>query len=187
MPVSSEELWKTISDKYLELWNIPNCIGSIDGKHIRIQCPNKSGSAFYNFKAYLSIVLLAVADADGLFITVDVGDYGRNSDGGVLRNSAFGRNLQQGTLNIPDPKKLPADEDDCTPFPYFFVGDEAFPLQRHIMRPYPRRELTNERRIFNYRISRARKSEECAFGMLASKFRILGTAIACKPNKADAV
>ncbi|PNF17663.1 hypothetical protein B7P43_G07338 [Cryptotermes secundus] len=179
MPVPSEELWRTISDRYLELWNIPNCTGSIDGKHIRIQCPNKS--------AYFSIVLLAVVDADGLFISIDVGDYGRNSDGGVLLNSAFGRNLQQGTLNIPDPKKLPADEDGCTPFPYFFVGDEAFPLQRHIMRPYPRRELTNERRSFNYRISRARKSVECAFGMLASKFRILEKAIACKPNKTDAI
>ncbi|XP_068085542.1 putative nuclease HARBI1 [Anabrus simplex] len=185
MPAPSKELWENISERYLELWNMPNCIGAIDGKHVRIQCPRNSGSSFYNYKGYFSIVLLALVDADGLFIVIEAGDYGRNSDGGVLRNSALGRNLQQGTLNIPDPKRLPKDDDHCSPFPYFFVGDEAFPLQKHIMRPYPRRELTNERRIFNYRLSRARKSVECGFGMLASKFRVLGTAIACKPDKID--
>lgn len=68
-----------------ELWNIPNCIGSIDGKHFKIKCPPNTGSAFYYYKQFFSVVLMTYVDADGLFITIDVGDYRRVSDGRVFR------------------------------------------------------------------------------------------------------
>lgn len=182
MALPAIEQWKGISERYYELWNMPNCLGSIDGKHIRIKCPKKSGSAYYNYKGYFSIVLMASADADGLFTFISVGDYGRNSDGRVVKSSGFLRALTENKLNIPPPAALTNDENNST-FPMFFVGDEAFPLIKNIMRPYPRRTLTNPKRIFNYRLSRARKSVECAFGMLVSKFRIFETQIDCEPDK----
>lgn len=55
------------------------------------------------------------------------------------------------------------------------------------MRPYPRRQLTNERRIYNYRISRGRKSVECAFDMMVSKFRLLETPLHCGVNNIDCI
>ncbi|KAF0713825.1 Uncharacterized protein FWK35_00028934, partial [Aphis craccivora] len=55
------------------------------------------------------------------------------------------------------------------------------------MRPYPRRQLTNERRIYNYRISRGRKSVECAFGMMVLKFRLLETPLHCGVNNIDCI
>ena len=73
-------------------------------------------------------------------------DYGRNSDGGVLRNSPFGNLLYTNKLNIPPAHPL---SNETEPFPMYFVGDEVFPLGENILRPYPGRDLNNKRRIFN--------------------------------------
>ena len=52
--------WLSISKGFQERWNFPNCVGSIDGKHFRIKCPNRSGSTFFNYKSYFSSLVLAV-------------------------------------------------------------------------------------------------------------------------------
>ena len=71
---------------------------------------------------------------------VDVGGAGRQSDGGVLSNSLFGRALENGSLRLPDNRSLPGRV-PCSSLPYVFVGDEAFPLKQNVMRPYPGRNL----------------------------------------------
>ncbi|KAL4121970.1 hypothetical protein QTP88_014385 [Uroleucon formosanum] len=183
MPIPDQIIWKTIADRYNQLWNLPNCVDSIDGKHIRIKAPVNSGSSFFNYKGYFSIVLMATADADGKFITIDVGEYGRNSDGRVFKECTFGQLLLKNKLNLPKNSCLPHEENDPA-FPYYFVADEAFPLLNNVMRPYPRRSLTNIKRIFNYR---GRKSVECAFGMMASKFKILERSINFKTERIETV
>lgn len=35
MSILSELQWIERANRFDELWNLPNCIGSIDGKHIR--------------------------------------------------------------------------------------------------------------------------------------------------------
>lgn len=70
---------------------------AIDGKHFRIKCLPNTGSTYFNYKGYFSIVLMACVDADGLFTTIDVGEVGRNSDGALFRTSNLGRALN---LNI---------------------------------------------------------------------------------------
>lgn len=81
--------WENIANQYEEKWNFPNCIAAMDGKHIAIKCPIKSGSMYYNYKQFFSIVLFALVDADYRFIYVDVGCNGRISDGGVFANSSI--------------------------------------------------------------------------------------------------
>ncbi|XP_024294282.2 protein ALP1-like [Oncorhynchus tshawytscha] len=156
MPVPKEEDWRAIAAEVLERWNFPTCLGSIAGKHIVIQAPPCSGSQFYNYKGTYSVVLLAVVDAIYCFRVVDVGAYGKGSDGGTLRDSASGQALQDGTLDIPLPASLPGAE-DLGPVPYVFVGDEAFSLRPNLMRPYAGRQLPLPKpvRIFNKRLSRA--------------------------------
>jgi len=67
---SSVEEWERISKEFEDRWNFPNCLGAMDGKHITMRCPVGSGSKFYNYKGFFSIVLMAVVDADYTFIWV---------------------------------------------------------------------------------------------------------------------
>lgn len=71
--------------------DLPNCLGSLTGKHIRIKTSAKSGSVYFNCKGNSSIILVAVSGADGLFLSMDIGEYDRNSDGKVLKESSFAR------------------------------------------------------------------------------------------------
>lgn len=178
MPVPNEETWRRNARRYYELWNLPNCVAAIDGKHIRVKKFANSGSSNFNYKGYFSMILMATADADSLFTTIDVGDLGRNSDGAVFKASHIGRLLKKQKIGMPEDSYLPNNENGER-FPYYICGDEAFPLMPYLMRPYPQRVLNARRRIFNFRLSRGRKSVECAFGILVSKFRIFEGPICC--------
>lgn len=69
-----------------------------------------SGSEFYNYKGFFSIVLFALVDANYNFLFVDIGCQGRISDGGVFRNTTLFKRLNDGSLNIIEPKSLPNRE-----------------------------------------------------------------------------
>ena len=96
----NKEQWKKISDDFEELWQFPHVIGAIDGKHIRIQAPNKSGTLFHNYKGFFSLQLLAVCDSKYNFIFVDVGQYGCNNDFYVLANSSISYAVEGNVLDI---------------------------------------------------------------------------------------
>lgn len=186
MPVPKEEDWRAIAKEFEDRWNFPNCIGSIDGKHVVVQAPPSSGSQFFNYKGTYSLVLLAVVDANYNFRVVDVGAYGRASDGGTLRESAFGKSLQDGTSSIPPAAALPG-ADHLGQVPHVFVGDEAFPLKPNLMRPYAgRQDPGSPTRIFNYRLSRARLVVECTFGILCARWRMYRRVIPLKPANVEA-
>ena len=60
----SEEDLKVTAAQMFTRWKMANCIGARDGKHISLQCPFNSGSQFYNYKNYFSIILLSTCDAN---------------------------------------------------------------------------------------------------------------------------
>lgn len=181
MKMPSTEDWEQIAKDFETRANFPNCIGALDGKHIRVMGPDGSGSQFFNYKNYFSSVLLALVDANYCFIFVDVGSYGKSADSNIFRQSALYKKIVNGTLGIPEGKPLPNSE-NTTPRPYVIVADEAFSMTNHVMRPYARKNLTVKKRIFNYRLSRARRYVECTFGILANKWRVFRTAIALEPD-----
>ena len=139
---------------------------------------------FQVFGSFRSIVLMALVDADYKFIYVDIGCQGRLSDGAVMRNCSFTELLNNKKLDLPDDAPLP--DLDCgsvndsfldgqrpnTPLPFVIVADDAFALSRHCMKPYAQKALSEGKRIFNYRLSRARRTSENAFGILVNVFRI---------------
>lgn len=183
LPQPTTDTWEAIATGFEEKWQFPHCIGAIDGKHVTIQKPLRSGSSFYNYKNHFSIVLMTVVDSEYRFVYIDVGSMGRFSDGHIFSTSTLAKKMREKTLQIPEPTVLPTLGE---PMPYVFVGDEAFPLMENLMRPYPKRVVTGnyENKIFNYRLSRARQTVECAFGILASRFRVFRRPF---ENKVDSV
>ena len=176
-PPSCTEQWKQISVEFGEQWQFPHVIGAIDGKHIRIKAPRKSGTT-YNYKGFFSIQLLAICDAKYKFIFADVGQYGSNNDCAVLSNSSIGKRLEQGTLQIPPAEKIPGIDMEI---PYYLLGDEIFPLEPWLTRPYPGNQPEPEQ-IFNYRQSRSRLPIENSFGILVARWRIFESPIQAKPK-----
>ena len=100
---------------------------------------------------------MAVADANYKFTFIDVGAYGSEGDSGVFAACEFGKRVLQDKMDFPENLPLSGMS---SPVPFYFIGDDAFPLDKRILKPFaPRKpkKLTNEERIFNYRLSRARR------------------------------
>lgn len=139
--------------------NFPHCIGAIDGKHIRLYNPANSGSLFFNYKSFfsvvlLAVVLLAVVDSNYKFTFVDIGAYGKECDSTVFQNSKLYQLLINENLSLLTPQPLCGYN---RPIPWVLVGDEAFGLSKHVMRSNGGKNLNVQQKIFNYRLSRARR------------------------------
>lgn len=145
-----------------------------------MKAPSNSGSLYFNYKGTNSIVLMALVGADYKFLYVDVGCNGRISDGGVFANCSLSTALENNTLNIPQPKPL---HDQSNSVPFVIVADDAFPLKPYLLKPFPFRNQPGPNRIFNFRLSRARRVVENAFGLLSVRFRVLRRPIELDPEK----
>ncbi|GFT15996.1 DDE Tnp4 domain-containing protein [Trichonephila clavipes] len=128
--------------------------------------------------------MLAVVDADCKFTAVDVGSYGREGDAGIYLKSEIGRRIKNNTFNVP--KALPGTD---TVIPHVIVGDEAFALHQNLMKPYPRQQSLHDasKAIYNYRLSRARRTTENAFGILCSYFRLFFRPISTAPETTEKI
>ena len=114
-----------------------------------------------------------MVDANYRFIYIDVGHNGRANDSAVFRDSVLNSAIQNNLLHWPENSVI--------------IGDDAFPLRPNLLKPFSIANLSLKQRIFNYRISRARRVVENAFGILASRFRILHGPIDLKPSTTDLV
>ncbi|XP_022181356.1 putative nuclease HARBI1 [Myzus persicae] len=168
---STHEEWKVIEEGFNKRWNFPGCYGAIDGKHINIRAPANCGSYYFNYKGSNSVVLMAIVDDNYCFRYVNVGCNGRFSDGGVFQNCEISKALENNLL----------------PNGGFIVGDDAFPLKPYLFKPYSLKQLTLSEKIFNYRLSRARRIVENAFGILVGKFRVFEKPIACDVSTVDKI
>jgi hypothetical protein len=161
--------WKGIERDFNTKWNFPGCYGAIDGKHIAVHAPGNCESTFYNYKKSNSIVLMAVVGPIYQFIYNDVGSNGSLSDGGVFRNCSLFEALKNGLLLNNG----------------VIIGVIAFPLQTYLMKLYPGANLAIDEKLYNYKLSRARRISENGFGILVSRFRVFEKPIACNVTTVD--
>ena len=112
-------------------------------------------------------MLLAICDVKYCFILHDTGQFGSNNYGGVLANSGIVEIVEENKLDLTSPSAYKSPS-AYNPLPFLFVGNEIFPLKTWLMRPFPGK-LTELQWPFDYRLSRARRTIENAFGILAAR------------------
>lgn len=124
---------------------------------------------------------MAACDADLRFTFFDVGSPGSDGDMNVFSRTDFGKNILMDT----DSSNFPTDSMlNDRPTPFFFIGDDAFPLTQRLMKPFGKRSLdSNKNKIFNYRLSRARRTIENAFGLLVMRWGCLRSEFLCGPDR----
>lgn len=181
-PPMSEEDWKNIANDFFKEWNFPNCLGALDGKHVATECPGYSGSKYHNYKGFFSIVLMAMCDANYCFTLIDVGNYGKDNDAHIFNESDMGKAFLANRMNIPSPNMV-----DRYKLPYVISSDEIFALKPWLMKPFPGKGLDEKQAIFNYRLSRCRRTIENAFGILSARWRIFRRPIRAAPETVDGI
>lgn len=177
---TTEHLLKT-AQGFWDKVGFPHCIGAIDGTHVKLECPSSTGSMYYNYMGYYSVVLQAVADVRLKFLTIHAGGYGKQSDGGTFGESNLHKLIEEGRFNMPPDAPLPGTSAPAVPFA--LVGDEAYPLKSYLVTPFPANRATEEQQVFNHRMSSGRCHVECAFGKLKQAYRCLDTTLKIHPDK----
>lgn len=151
-----------------------------------IQASIHSGTEFYNYKPFFSIIPFALVDADYCFRYVNVGCQGKLSNGGNFKNTKLYKKLEEKSLKIPHPSILQILY--AVKVPYVILADKAFALNEYTMKPFQGESARgSQERIFNYRLSRARRVVENAFGILSSVFRVLRKPMLLEPKTATKI
>ena len=105
------------------------------------------------------------------------------NDAAIFNESDFGKAFGRGDFKLPDAVQITPDY----LVPAVLVGDDIFALKKWLMKPYPGKNLSLKERVFNYRLSRARRTIENAFGILSAKWRIYRCPIKAKPSKVEEI
>ncbi len=142
--------WMVIANNNSRKWQYHHCLGAMDSKHVGIRKPINAGSYYYNYKNFHSIVLMALVDRDCTFTSVEVGANGTSWDAQIFEDCGLKAAIDQRVIGFPPPDCIPDDDKDT---PYFFVGDDVFPLHTYMMKPYGRLGLEVPEQIYNYRMS----------------------------------
>ena len=169
-PKTEEDFRKALIDMESE-WQFRFAFAAIDGSHLPIKCPPGGPEAmkdYHNFKNFYSVVLMALVDAKYRFIWAALGAPGNTHDSTYFQSTNLYQELNDcnaflGKFQIVNNTRVPS----------MILGDGAFPMKPWLCKPYGDAVLSEKKRYFNYRLSRARMVSEGAFGKLKSRFRVL--------------
>ena len=154
------ENWKKVEEKFRTKWNVPHALGALDGKHIAMKKPKKSGSDYYNYKSFFSLVLLALIETEHRFLWIDCGSSESSSDEHIFNRGDLNEKIEDGSLGLLAPELLGEGGPDLH---YILLG---FALMPWMVKQYGRRQLTRVQRIANYMM-------ENVIGIRVIRFRVL--------------
>ncbi|WKX96214.1 hypothetical protein Q1695_012566 [Nippostrongylus brasiliensis] len=154
-PKPTRRTWEENAELFSRLWKYPRGVGSLDGKHFKVFAPHNSGSTYFNYKAYFSLVLLAIVNGGYRIVSFELGGKGRESDAGG-----------EGVVD------------------YHVLADGGFPQRTLLQRPFRRTEIENDlaKAHFNERFSSVRRIVKSVFGILSARFRIFQRALIGSPD-----
>lgn len=183
LPRTSDE-WEQVASDFNNNWNFPMCLGAIDGKRFLVRKSKNTGSEYSDYKGYHSIIILALVDANYKFLYVAAEAQGQANDADVWDHCILKEYLDRNVLQFPPAAPLLSTTEKV---PFVILGDNAFPSEDYLMKPYPGENLSVEQKIFNYRLSCARRVSENAFGILSGKFRVFQWPIQATPANAQSI
>ncbi|RCN32423.1 transposase, IS4 family [Ancylostoma caninum] len=166
-PLPTGSTWAQSAREFQALWGYPRAVAALDGKHFECFRPRKSGSSFYNYKGYYSVVLLALCDAQYRILMFDLG---KSSDAGIYMQSPMRSFIEDHLSDFPPAASL----DGFGAVSYHILVDQGFAQAVHMQRPFNRLQAESDSGVahFNKCFSRARRVVENLFGILVSRFRL---------------
>lgn len=172
MPVPSALRFKAIADEFEATADFPHLLGIIDGRHVRVKCPDNPESL--SEKSNYSVVLHIIAGPRCNILMADVGCFGKYGWEWSFTDAPLYKQIRH--LKIPAPTPLPSSE---TKAPYEFLGAENYPLLNFILRPYSKRCCSREpwRQEFNNRFDKTFQICDRTFEILFSQFKFMSHAV----------
>ncbi|XP_065865652.1 protein ALP1-like isoform X2 [Euphorbia lathyris] len=144
-----------------------DCVGAIDGTHVRVKVSNTEAPRYRGRKEYPTQNVLAACTFDLKFTYVLAGWEGTASDSRIIKHA----------LSREFPLKMPEGK--------YYLVDAGFMLRRGLITPYrgeryhlkeySRNAPRNARELFNLRHASLRNAIERCFGVLKKRFPIIGS------------
>ncbi|KAD4981745.1 hypothetical protein E3N88_18416 [Mikania micrantha] len=160
-----ETVPKEIQEKKRFYPFLKDCIGAIDGTHVRVRVPNKDAPRYRGRKGYPTINMLAGCTFDLKFTYVLTGWEGTASDSRIIKNTL----TRDDKLVIPTGRYCLVDAG----LPHMSTLMAPYRGVRYHLKEYSTRAPENAKELFNLRHPSLRNTIERAFGVLEKRFPII--------------
>ena len=180
LPLDSD--LQIIARNFQQRHKLPNCIGALDGTFFHIESPSQNNRAFFCYKKYYAIAILAIADTDYKFWYFNTGGRGGAGDAFLWNTSQFCRDLHTTRCYDLDPFFVtPAGNvvanstrsNGARRVDSYLVADSAFSLTARCIKvdpaPNPARHVAN----FNRRVTNCRRVVEQAFARFSGRWGVV--------------
>ncbi|XP_054083754.1 putative nuclease HARBI1 isoform X2 [Zeugodacus cucurbitae] len=180
-PPHPQELRRIVEG--FKLMGFPQCFGAVDGCHIEVQPKKVEAIDYYNYKGWYSVILLASCDQRSKFTYINIGSTGRNNDSYIFERSSLKKFHEHARIFKENSEII-----EGINVPVLLIGDSAFRLSHHMMKPYPYGvNQSPVEKHFNYRLSKCRRVIENAFGQLKARFRKVGRGLQVAPKNVNII